>query len=118
MDVESSFRIGEELAGVLRDKHAEDVIHIDVSECSGVTDVFLVASATSEVQMNALLGAVEDALDERKELHRTEGETSSRWRLVDAGGVVVHLFSREARDYYRLERLFPDAPIRRYESVD
>ncbi len=111
-------RLSSSVAEALRDKHAQDILEIDVREFSGVADFFLLATALSEVNLQTLTETAVEAFDRSGLPVRVEGELSKRWRLVDCGGVVVHLFSREGRDYYRLERLFEDLPIRRIDAID
>ena len=71
-----------------------------------------------EINATTLREAAEDAMDAMGLAYKTEGETSSKWSLIDAGDVVVHIFSRNGRDFYKLERLWDDAPSIRFESED
>lgn len=93
-------------------KKATDICLIDLSGSSDVCDYFLVASAPNR----RLVDAVVDEVEERVRLNcgerplSVEGREELSWVLVDYGAVVVHVFQPEARDYYRLERLWGDAP--------
>ena len=102
----------------LQSKRGMDIDFIDLRAVSGFADAFIVATARSEINATTLREAAEDAMDAMGLAYKTEGETSSRWSLIDAGDVVVHIFSRNGRDFYKLERLWDDAPSIRFESED
>ncbi|MFS0885953.1 ribosome silencing factor [Aeromicrobium sp. 179-A 4D2 NHS] len=93
------------------DKKAAEIIAFDVSEQLAITDVFVLCSADSQPQMNAVKDAVEERLLElgAKTLRR-EGEREARWILMDYGDVVVHIQHSEERAFYALERLWSDCP--------
>ena len=91
---------------------ALEIIALDVSERLVLTDVFLIASATNERQVSAIVDAVEKALHDRgvKALRR-EGVREAHWVLLDFGDVVVHVQHADDRIYYALERLWSDCPV-------
>lgn len=92
------------------DKKATDLVLLDVSDILRLVDVFVLASAGSDRQLNAIRDEVERVLREehdRKPLRR-EGTPESGWLLLDFGDVVCHLFTEEQRDFYALERLWSD----------
>lgn len=93
------------------DKQAADVIAFDVSDQLAITDIFVLASAANQPQMNAVKDAVEEKLIEigAKTLRR-EGQRESRWILMDYGDIVVHIQHSEERAFYALERLWSDCP--------
>ena len=93
------------------DLKAEEIIALDVSEQLVLTDVFLIASASNERQVVAIVDAVEEAMHKAgaKALRR-EGKSEARWVLIDFGDVVVHVQHSEDRVYYALERLWKDCP--------
>lgn len=92
------------------DKHkATDITAIGVSDLTIITDYFVVAEGTSANHVRSLADHVEDELAADGVLvRRTEGYQESKWVLLDLGGVVVHLFQPETRQYYDLERLWKD----------
>jgi len=103
---------GSAAAAAIADKKGLDIRLLDMSELLVVTDLFVIATGTSNRHVKTLTEAVEDALREdlgRKPLRR-EGEHHARWVLLDYGDIVVHVFDPENRDYYDLERLWADAP--------
>ena len=92
-------------------KGGEDLVALDVSGPLPFADVYLLVTGTSERNVVAIADEVEDVLRESgaKTLHR-EGHAAGRWILLDFGGLVVHVFHREERLYYGLERLWLDCP--------
>lgn len=93
------------------DKLATDLVAFDVSERLAITDVFLVATASNERQVSAVVDAVDEALHRAgvKALRR-EGDREARWVLLDFGDLVVHIQHTEERELYSLERLWRDCP--------
>ena len=93
------------------DKLALQVIAFDVSEQLAITDAFVLASASNERQVNAIVDEVEDKLREAgaKPIRR-EGQREGRWVLLDYGEIVVHVQHEEERQFYALERLWRDCP--------
>lgn len=94
------------------DKRAEDIISIDMNGISDITDYFIVCHGNSDKQVQAIARNVKDEADINDvNVKRLEGFNEARWILIDLGDVVVHVFHREERDYYNLERLYKDAPL-------
>jgi ribosome-associated protein len=94
------------------DKKAEDIVALDVSELLVVTEYFVIATGRTNVQVRAIADEVEEQLRLKageKPLGR-EGIGENKWVLLDYGDVVVHVFQPQERDFYRLERLWGDAP--------
>jgi len=94
------------------DKFGFDVVMLDIREVSVLSDYFMIASANNPIQLKAIADAVEDEL--RKigvRLTHSEGVTTARWVLLDFGGIIVHLFCKEDREYYQLEKLWGDAKV-------
>lgn len=106
---------GEELvrliARSLEQGKAEDLLALDLRNLPAMSDYFLIASATTENHVRALLKSLsrELAVHGLRPVHR-EGEDTCNWVLLDFFDVVVHLFRRPVREYYDLERLWGDAP--------
>lgn len=106
----------EQIARVATDaiyeKKGMDVELLDVGDLLTITDIFVIATGSSNIHVRSLAEGVEEALAEkaqRKPLRR-EGVEQAEWILLDYGDVVIHLFQPEQRDYYGLERLWRDAP--------
>jgi len=99
-------------AAAAADKLAQQVIAFDVSEQLAITDAFVLASATNERQVKAIVDEVEEKLREHgaKPIRR-EGHREGRWVLLDYGEIVVHVQHEEERQFYALERLWRDCPV-------
>lgn len=94
------------------DKKAEDINILNMEGISLVADYFIICHGNSDKQVQAIAKEVRDKADENHfEIKRIEGFDEARWVLIDLGDVVVHVFHREERGYYNLERLWGDAPI-------
>src|SRR5687767_9995907 len=109
------------VAGAVRaalDKKAEDVVVLDLRKADGFTDYFVICTGGNPRQITAIADSVRETLkselDERPAL--TEGIDRSEWILLDYFNFVVHVFSRECRTFYGLERLWGKAE--RYEMAD
>lgn len=100
-------------AEAAHDKKAENVLAFDVSEQLAITDAFLVASASNDRQVRAIVDAIEDKLrvDFDAKPVRREGAREGRWVLLDYLEIVVHVQHDEERNFYSLERLWRDCPI-------
>jgi ribosome-associated protein len=94
------------------EKKAENVMAIEVAELLVVTDFFVIATGRTDIQVRAIADEVEHGLLERggiKPIGR-EGIAEGKWVLLDYGDLVIHVFQPEEREFYRLEKLWGDAP--------
>ena len=93
------------------ERRAEDIIILDLRSLSTVADFFVLASADADVQLRAVADRITEGLKEHDERvwHR-EGYDNGQWIVLDYVDVVCHLFLKEKRDFYQLERLWGDAP--------
>ena len=99
------------LAEAALDRNAEEVVALDVAELTSFADAFVLATASSDRQARAVADAVvESAKRAGETMLGLEGYDDGRWILIDGGDVVVHVFVREAREHYDLDRLWADAP--------
>ncbi|MBE0475545.1 MAG: ribosome silencing factor [Coriobacteriia bacterium] len=94
------------------DKKARDVVALDVGDLLVVTDYFVLATGATDRQVRTIAEEVEKRLKERAGVRAIgrEGEREARWVLLDFVDVVVHVFQPGERDFYRLDRLWSDAP--------
>jgi ribosome-associated protein len=93
-------------------KLADDVVVIDVSDQLVITDCFVIASASNERQVNAIVDAVEEKMREAGyKPARREGTREGRWTLLDYVDIVVHIQHQDERDFYALDRLWRDCPV-------
>ena len=92
-------------------KQATSIIGLDLRELASFTDCFLICSGSNQRQMQAISDEIELRLkkQEGERPHGIEGANGVDWILMDYGDFVVHVFSRKARDYYDLERLYRNA---------
>jgi len=99
------------IAAVAKSKKAQDVIILDMRRVTNFCDYFVIASATSLRQANAIAQAIEEDLleDKIKSLSRVGPSDQSGWIVVDFAGVIGHIFYKPMREFYALERLWADA---------
>jgi ribosome-associated protein len=96
---------------IAADKKAMDVVVLDMRDASSITDYFLICSGGSERQVQAIVDAIDEQLEQSGiDSLGVEGYREGRWILMDYGDVIVHVFSQETRDFYDLERLWANAP--------
>ena len=101
--------LAREAVKVLLERKALDVKLFDVREKSSVTDYYINATGRSSTQVGALADEVDSKLSERgRAAIRTEGKRGNNWILVDFGDVIVNVFDRESRNFYNLDRHFPE----------
>ncbi|MEK4426336.1 ribosome silencing factor [Solibacillus sp. FSL K6-1523] len=93
------------------DKRGEDIVALNMQGISLLADYFVIAEGSSERQVQAIAREVKDQAEEQGFIvKKMEGFDSGRWVLVDMGDVVAHIFHKDERAYYNLERLWGDAP--------
>lgn len=96
----------------LEDKKGEKIVLLDIHEIASFTDYFVICSATSARTLDSLGEALsEKAKTEWGITGKLEGASNTGWLLIDFGDVIVHLFSPEQRDYYKLEQLWERGKI-------
>ena len=107
-----SFELAKAIAKALDKKKGEGIEVLHVEELTTLADYFVLASGGSTTQVRALADEVEE-LTEKLGLGqpRREGRGGDSWILLDLGSVIVHVFTKESRDYYQLEKLWGDAPV-------
>lgn len=99
-------------AGAAAGKLADDVVVIDVSGQLVITDCFVIASASNERQVNAIVDEVEEKMRlAGYKPARREGTREGRWTLLDYIDIVVHIQHADERDFYALDRLWKDCPL-------
>ena len=99
----------ETIIKALDSKRAEDIRLIGIKDLTIVADYFVIANGTSTTQTKALADEVEFQLKQKgAEPVRTEGYQGANWIVLDYGDIVVHVFYKETREFYNLERLWQD----------
>jgi len=100
------------LAELLKDKKAQDILVLDLAQLTSITDYFILATVNSSTQSKALVRFIEEYLKEYdiRPLVKND-EYESPWVLLDYNYFIIHLFLKEGREYYQLEKLWSDAPV-------
>ena len=108
-DIAESKRMAQIAVDALSAKKAEDIRVIDISDVSSLGDYFIIASGGSRPQLEAMRDEVDEKLSrEGFEVRSIEGGDGAKWILMDYGDIVVHIFDRENRLFYDLERIWRD----------
>ncbi|GHP12910.1 ribosomal silencing factor RsfS [Lentilactobacillus fungorum] len=98
-------------------KRANDIVVLDMQKVSLMADYFVIADANSDRQVKAIANEVIDQVESNNvNVYSVSGKDSARWILIDLGDVVVHIFQKEVRDFYNLEKLWSDAPVVNIDS--
>jgi ribosome-associated protein len=107
-------RLAEWIAGYAADKKAIDTVELDLRGVLGYTDFFVICSGNTDRQTKAIHDGIHLGMknDHGVLPRRVEGVAEARWILMDYLDVVVHVFTPEAREFYRLEQLWGEAPKR------
>lgn len=94
------------------DKRAEDIVALNMKGISLIADYFIICHGNSDKQVQAIAREIKEKAQENGyDIKRMEGFDEAKWILVDLGDVVAHVFHRDERTYYNLERLWGDAPV-------
>ncbi len=111
-------RLIETIVGAIEDKKGKNIVSLDLSGFDGaICSAFVVCNADSTTQVAAIAAGIEEKVQESlgEKVWRVEGQQSALWIAMDYVDVVVHIFQSELREFYRLEELWADAPMTRYE---
>ncbi len=109
--------LADRIAAIASDRKAIDVRVLDLREVVSYTDYFVICSGNTDRQTKAIHDAIRQELKDAHGLlpRQVEGDREARWILMDYLDCVVHVFTADARDYYRLEQLWGEAPARKQE---
>ncbi len=103
----------------ISDKKGHNIVSIDLSKTDGaIANAFVICSADSTAQVAAIANGIEDKVREKlgEKPWRVEGLTNSVWVAMDYVDVIVHIFQTDLRGFYKLDELWADAPMQRYEE--
>ena len=119
LDAADAEALAHAIFDVLDAKKARDIKVLRVEDQTVIADYFVICSGNSSTQVKSLGGEVEFKLGLREvdPLH-FEGRDNNAWVVLDYGSVIVHIFSREARDFYKLEKLYGDAEEVKFIGID
>ena len=108
---EQVLELARRIVEILADRKAADIVLLDIHALASFADYFVICSGTGERHLQALADAVSETLGhDGTRPADVEGTQHSGWILMDYADVIVHIFASETRDYYRLERLWAQAP--------
>ena len=108
----------ETIVGAIQDKKGKDIVSLDLSGFDGaICSHFVVCNADSTMQVAAIAAGIEEKVLETlgEKVWRVEGQQNALWIAMDYVDVVVHIFQTELREFYKLEELWADAPLKRYD---
>lgn len=109
MTKEDSLNIVKDIIFALEEKKAEDIKTLDISNVSVMADYFIIASGNNRNQIQAMADFVQEKLHKSgNALKQLEGYDTANWVLMDYGDVIVHIFDKENRLFYDLERIWSD----------
>ena len=112
MSINVSREMAKTACDALSEKKAEELRVIDISEISPIADYFIIASGSNANQVQAMTDNVEEVMGKAgHEPRQIEGYRSANWILMDYGDIIVHVFCREDRLFYDLERIWRDGKI-------
>jgi ribosome-associated protein len=96
----------------LEEKKGEDILLLDIQGIASFADYFIVCSGSSDRMLDSLANSVLQTAKQQFDIHTVvEGNPGSGWLVIDLGDIVVHLFSPDQRDYYRLEQLWDKGKV-------
>lgn len=106
------------IADAILDKKGENVVSLDLRSLEGaITDFFVICDCSNTTQVGAVSQNVAEKMkEEGHRLYRSQGEGNNFWIIQDYGNIVVHIFLREYREFYRLEDLWSDFPRKEYKE--
>lgn len=108
--LKDSFKAAKVAYKVLEDKKGININVLDISDVSVIADYFVIASGNNPNQLSAMADEVEQKLYELGyKLNHVEGLQTKSWILLDFGDIIVHLFNKEDREFYNIERIWGDA---------
>lgn len=106
------------IVGAIEDKKGQGIVSLDLTGFDGaICSHFIVCNADSTTQVAAIAAGIEEAVTEKlgEKVWRIEGQQNAFWIAMDYVDVVVHIFQTELRQFYKLEELWADAPMTKYE---
>ncbi|NOZ64004.1 MAG: ribosome silencing factor [Caldiserica bacterium] len=112
-------KLSRDIARLCWDKKGEDIVVINLEGISIICDYFVIVTGETEIHNRSVCDAVKEEIEGKQGilLHHIEGYEEGKWILMDFGGVLVHIFTQELREYYDLERLWGDAPQEKFTSL-
>ena len=113
---DNSNKLAAQIAHFALDKKAENVISLNVKDLTSITDEFVICSSDTNIQVKAIADSIRKNTDHKP--IRIEGYEHLNWVLLDYIDVIVHIFRTSERNYYNIEKLWADAPLREFDDED
>ncbi len=113
--------LGKTIIESIRGKKGQSIINIDLRELNNsICDYFIISHGDSNIQVKAIAENIEEKVKKNLNLnvYHREGYENATWILLDFNTIVVHIFQKETRQYYRLEDLWADGKFTRYEDIE
>ena len=106
------------IADAILDKKGQNVISLDLRKLDGaIADYFVICDASNTTQVGAVSDNIREKMEEEgHKLLRSQGEENNFWIIQDYGNILIHIFLKEYRDFYRLEDLWADVPRKEYKE--
>ncbi len=108
----------ETIIEAIKDKKGKNIVSLDMSGIEGaITSTFVICNADSTTQVGAIAAGIEEAVEKelKTRVWRIDGAANALWIAMDYIDIVVHIFQTEMRGFYKLDELWADAPLTRYE---
>jgi ribosome-associated protein len=107
-------RLLADIVGYAEDRKAREIVELDMRGVVGYTDWFVICSGNTDRQVKAIHDAIHEGCKREHDLlpRRVDGVAQAQWVLMDYLDVIVHIFTPQTRDFYRLEQLWGEAPAR------
>ena len=109
-------KLAAQIAQFALDKKAENVLSLNVKDLTNITDEFVICSSDTNIQVKAIADSIRKNTDHKP--IRIEGYEHLNWVLLDYIDVIVHIFRTTERNYYNIEKLWADAPLREFNDED
>ena len=102
----------ETIVKAIDDKFGIDIVVLDIRKLSILTDYFIIATGASSKQVKAIVDEIDDKTHRAgASVRHMEGYADAHWVLMDFGDIIVHIFDKENREFYNIERVWGDAPV-------
>lgn len=106
--------LSKKIANILEKKLAEDIVVLDVSNLTVITEYFIIANFKTVSHANAIKDELSLQLSKDDIIFKRIEDLSDNWKIIDYNGIVVHLFDKQTRDFYNLDKLWTEAKIIEY----
>jgi ribosome-associated protein len=108
MKKDNFLKLAKVVVKIAEDKKGENIVLLDVKELTEITNYFVIVTANSMPQINAIANEIEKTLkyDYETEVLRRDGGATVNWKVLDFGGIIIHIMSQDLRSLYNLENIW------------